>query len=272
MLTAAQSLVLGAVQGITEFLPVSSSGHLILARAVLGINTESGLAFDAILQLGTILAAFLYFRKDVWRLMVNAWKIVTKGAKSVDATERILLYAIIVGTIPAGIAGLLLQKTMETDFRSPLIVAVMLLVGSALFVYAEKKSHQTHANPTVKDGWIVGAYQCLALVPGMSRSGSTISGGLLSGLSRESAIRFSFLLSLPIIAASGLLELVKVIHSGPTDFTLTTLAIGFVTSFILGYIVISWLLKYLKTHSLMAFVWYRCALAVVVLMIVAFWH
>lgn len=272
MLSVGQSLILGVVEGVTEFLPVSSSGHLIIARELLHINDQSGLMFDAILQLGTILAAFLYFRKDVWELIKTAWRIVTKGPKAVDPTERTLLYAIIVGTIPAVIAGLLLQKTMETVFRNATLVALMLLIGSVLFVYAERKSRQTHADAKVKDGWIIGLYQCLALVPGISRSGSTISGGLLSGLTRESTIRFSFLLSLPIIAGSGALELVKVLKSSSTDFTLTTLAIGFITSFVLGYICIRWLIGYLKHHTLMAFVWYRCALAAAVLLLVAFWH
>jgi len=272
MVTIPQSLILGVVEGVTEFLPVSSSGHLILVRELLHINDQGGLAFDAILQLGTILAAFVYFWADIWKLIKTGWKIITRGSKSVAATERNLLLAVILGTIPAVIAGLLLQKTMETAFRSATLVAITLLLGSALFVYAEKKSRQTHADASTHDGFWVGLYQCLALVPGISRSGATISGGLLQGLTRETAVRFSFLLSLPIIAGSGLLELHKILKNGATDIAPAPLVIGFITSFVLGYICIRWLLGYLKHHTLMAFVWYRCALAVVVLLVVAFYR
>ncbi len=269
MLTLADSAILGAVQGITEFLPISSSGHLILARAVLGINTESGLAFDAVLQLGTTIAVLLFFRRDLRDLFVTAWRLVSGKWKTVSKINRTLFTGIIIGTIPAAILGLLLEHTMETLFRSPFLVALMLAVGSLLFIAAEWKPKQRDHSASLKQAWWVGVFQTLALVPGVSRSGSTISGGLLLGMTRESATRFSFLLSLPIIAGSGLLKLHDILKQPPTDFSLTNLAIGFIIAGILGYFAIGWLLKYLRHHSLMAFVWYRVGLAAIIFTVLA---
>ncbi|MFA5185518.1 MAG: undecaprenyl-diphosphatase UppP [Patescibacteria group bacterium] len=269
MLTSAQSLVLGVVQGLTEFLPISSSGHLILARDILGVNTESGLAFDAVLQLGSILAVFIYFRREVWRLVITAFGLLGKNRKFVKTEDRNLVYGIILGTIPALIFGLLLQDAMDSIFRNAFTVACSLIAGSILFYSAERLAKQKSAHPSVKQGWWIGVFQCLALVPGMSRSGSTISGGLLLGLTRESATRFGFLLSLPIITGSGLLMFVKIIKHGATDFTYSGLALGFAASFIVGYACIAWLVGYLKKHSLILFVWYRLALATAVLTIFA---
>lgn len=269
MLTSAQSLVLGVVQGLTEFLPISSSGHLILARDILGVNTESGLAFDAVLQLGSILAVFIYFRGDIWRLILSALKLLGKNRKHVKIEDRNLIFGIILGTIPALVLGLFLQDAMDSIFRNAFTVACSLIVGSILFSLAERYSKQKSAHPTVKQGWWIGVFQCLALVPGMSRSGSTISGGLLLGLTRESATRFGFLLSLPIIIGSGLLMFVKILKHGASDFTYSGLALGFVASFVVGYACIAWLVGYLKKHSLMLFVWYRLSVAAVVLAVLA---
>lgn len=269
MLSALQSAALGAVQGLTEFLPISSTGHLILARELLGIQTEGGLAFDAILQLGSILAVFVVFHKDVQRLIITAWRLVMERGRNVIPEDKTLLTGILLGTIPALAFGLLLQKKMETVFRSPLLVACTLILGSLLFIAAERYAKQKRTLPDVKRAWWIGVFQTLALVPGVSRSGATISGGLLLGLTRESATRFSFLLSLPIITGSGLLKFKDVLQDGSTDFTLTTLAIGFATSFAVGYLCIRWLIQFLKTHSLMPFVWYRLGLAAVVLLTIS---
>jgi len=267
MLTLFDSALLGAVEGLTEFLPVSSSGHLILARELLHINTESGLGFDAVLQLAATCAALIYFRKDIMDLLRAglAW---LRGEKQVE-TERLLLVGIIVGTIPALVLGLILQKAMETIFRSALLVACTLILGSILFIYAERKAVQRATIPTVKQSWWIGVFQTLALVPGVSRSGATISGGLLMGLTRESATRFSFLLSLPILAGSGLLKLHDILKHPAQDYSLMSLAVGFLVSGIIGYVAIDWLIKYLKRHSLMTFVWYRLGLAAVVLLVLA---
>ncbi|MDQ7814820.1 MAG: undecaprenyl-diphosphatase UppP [Patescibacteria group bacterium] len=265
MLNPTDSLILGTVQGLTEFLPISSSGHLILARELLGLNTESGLVFDAVLQLGTILAVYVFFRKDVIRL-IRAFLLVLAGKKSASSAEdRTLLFAIVLGTIPALILGLLLEEAMETIFRSPLLVACTLVVGSALFWFAERSAKENSSSPSLKQGWWIGVFQVLALVPGMSRSGSTISGGLFLGLKRDAATRFSFLLSLPIITGSGLLALAKIVKNGETDFAFLSLATGFIASFMVGYLCISWLVGYLKKHTLSVFIWYRLLLSVAVL-------
>ncbi len=278
MLTIFQSATLGIVEGLTEFLPVSSSGHLILAREILHVNTESGLAFDAIIQLGTILAVFVVFREDVLRLIVTAWRVVTGHRRDAKPEDRTLLAGIVLGTIPALVFGLLLEKTMDTVFRSAILVAISLVAGSILMWFAEKskvlKSQSPKSQPptfdfrlstpSIKQSWWIGCFQTLALVPGVSRSGATISGGLLLGLNREAAMRFSFLLALPVITGGGLLKLVSVLKHGAPDFDLTTLSIGFVTSFVVGLFSIHWFLKFLKTHSLIPFVWYRLAVAALV--------
>jgi undecaprenyl-diphosphatase len=268
MLTIIQSLALGAVQGLTEFLPISSSGHLILARELLGINTESGLAFDAVLQLGSILAVFIYFRQDIVRLIRAFFSLFIPHPPATSPqshSDRQLLFAILIGTIPALVLGLLLEETMETTFRSPLLVALTLALGSLMFYLAEKFARQASKAPNLKQAWWIGVFQCLALVPGVSRSGSTISGGLFLGLDRVAATRFGFLLSLPIITGAGLFKLIKIAKYGAADFDLLGLAVGFIAAFGVGYLCIAWLIGYLKNHSLMVFVWYRLALSAIVL-------
>lgn len=265
MLTPLGGLILGVVQGLTEFLPVSSSGHLILARELLGANTEGGLAFDAILQLATVLAVLLYFRADVLHLITQTLRLIAGRGHDVPREDRRLIIGLILGTIPGVFLGLLLEQVMETTFRDPRLVAVMLLAGSFLFLIAERFARQRTTHPTIAQSWWIGWFQTLALVPGVSRSGATISGGLLLGLTRETAARFSFLLSIPIIMGSGAKKLVDVLHVGVADASWTTLLIGFGSAFIVGYGCIRFLLKYLKTHTLAAFAWYRVLLAVLVI-------
>ncbi len=258
------SVTLGLVQGVTEFLPISSTGHLILAREALGINTGSGLSVDAVLQLATALAVLIYFRRDYLRLLGTFGRTVLR--KPVEVRESTLLWALLLGTLPAVVFGLLLEKKMETVFRSGTLVALSLLAGSLLFYVAERLGKQNVAL-TLRKGIAIGFYQCLALVPGVSRSGATISGGLLLGLTREDAARFGFLLSFPITFGSGLLKLYELIKGGFTATFGPELLIGFLVSFLSGMLVIHWLLRYLRTHSLSVFIWYRVALAAVVLAI-----
>ncbi len=256
-----QGIILGIVQGLTEFIPVSSSGHLIIAHHLLGTNT-SDLAVDAVLQLATILAVGVYFRKDLWSVSVNFLKLITR--KPIAPVEKTLLTALIVGTIPAVILGLLLEKYIESVFRSTTLVALALIGGSFLMYIAEKTYRQSRT-VSVLSGLKIGLYQCLALVPGVSRSGATISGGLIAGLSREQAVRFSFLLSFPIILGSGLKKLLDLIKAGGA-FTLP-LGVSFVVSFVVGLICIHYLLKYLRGHSLSIFIWYRVILAIILLVL-----
>ncbi|MFH1078495.1 MAG: undecaprenyl-diphosphatase UppP [Patescibacteria group bacterium] len=267
-MTPFDSILLGAVQGVTEFLPISSSGHLILLRDLLGINTASGLAFDAVLQLGTALAVVVHFRDDIGRLAASAVRVVVGRGASVPKADRTLILALLIGTIPAVIVGLFLESAMETVFRDALLVAGTLTAGSLLFVAAERFAKQRDESPTVGRGWWIGMFQTLALVPGVSRSGATISGGLLLGLTREAAARFAFLLSIPVIAGSGAKKLLDIATDTPSDISLLPLALGFTTAFVTGLACIRWLLGYLKMHSLMAFVWYRLGLAALVVIVV----
>ncbi len=256
------AIILGFVEGATEFVPVSSSGHLIIARQLLGQNVSGGLAFDAILQLATSCALLVYFWRDIWQILQTAWLFLRR--KPIEQKEKILLLAIFWGTVPAVVFGLLLQKEMDTVFRSVHLVALTLILGSALFWYAQKKSTQDKIL-SVGRGIKIGFFQCLALVPGVSRSGATISGGLLSGLTRETAVRFSFLLSVPVLFGSGLLQLFEIRHDLFSTSYGSSLLLGSVIAFITGFAAINFLIKYLKNHNLNLFIWYRIILAVLIL-------
>jgi undecaprenyl-diphosphatase len=265
-----QSAVLGLVQGLTEFIPVSSTGHLILARKIMGLDLVGTLSFDAILQLATGLAVLLYFWQDIWTIIKNR--------------DYKLILVLIIGSIPAVVLGLFLNDYMDTVFRGTTVVAVTLILGAILFYFAEKFGRErpeilssfngvpNHSESisglSLRRGLVVGLFQCLALVPGMSRSGSTISGGLLAGLNREVAVRFSFLLSLPIIFGSGLKKVwdLSQINQGFTLIDLeSSLIIASIFAFISGLLAIHFLLKFLKNHSLNYFGVYRIILAMIIL-------
>jgi undecaprenyl-diphosphatase len=259
-----EALVLGVVQGLTEFIPVSSSGHLVLVHEFFGSTTQD-LSFDAILQLATVLAVFVYFRKEIIDLVVSFFKIIFR--KSIESEKKTFTLAIISGTIPALVLGILLESKMETVFRAPFLVALALIAGSILMFVAEKyyekrKSFVSTDTLSVKGGFIVGLFQALALIPGVSRSGATISGGIFSGLSRDAATRFSFLLSFPIIFGSGLKKLIEL---GDTSSVGGPLLLAFFLSFAVGIFAIHFLIKFLQHNSLKVFVWYRALLAIAIL-------
>ena len=260
--------ILGLVQGLTEFLPVSSSGHLILAREVLGLNTEYGLGVDALLHFATALAVFIYFRNDFFALIQNFFKWIAR--KPLEAGERNLLYAIMIGTVPAVVLGLLLQDMIETTFRSPTLVAWTLIAGSFLFLFAEyyAKKIEEKKEITLKRGLAIGFFQSLALIPGMSRSGATICGGLLLGLSREQAARFAFLLSFPIILGAGSMKLLDLGSAGVLVEQGAMILVAFIAAFASGIAAIHYLLKFLRNHTLLVFVIYRVILAGIVLLLV----
>ncbi len=254
------AIILGIIEGLTEFVPVSSSGHLLLTHVFLGVGPND-LAIDAVLQMGTIFAVLVYFRVELWRLFVTFLRLI--GGKTVDTKEKTLLYSIIIGTIPAIIIGLLLETTISTTFRAPYVMVIGLFIGSALMYFADKRQHTTDASVHVKKGFLIGLFQSLALLPGVSRSGATISGGLFLGLPREEATRFSFLLSFPIIVGAGLKEFLDLRHvTGGVSFEL---GVGSLVAFLVGLASIHYLLKYLRTHSLSVFVYYRLLLAVAIL-------
>lgn len=265
-----QGIILGLVQGLTEFIPVSSSGHLVLTHALFGEGSMD-LAFDATLQLATVLAVLVYFWKDLLSVALNFFRIILK--KEVSQKDKTMVWALLLGTIPAVIFGLLLESKMETVFRSTSLVAGALLFGSVLMYLAERSYYGSRQGDslvkkelTILSGITIGFYQCLALIPGVSRSGATISGGLFQGLSREDATRFSFLLSFPIIFGSGLKQFIGLAGTGSA---LTfSLLVSFLVAFITGYFAIRFLISYLKNHSLKVFIWYRVILAVVILLFI----
>jgi undecaprenyl-diphosphatase len=246
-------VVLGLVQGLTEFLPVSSSGHLIIVRDVLAV-TANGLAIDAVLQLATVLAVVAYFAKDLLSIV----------------TERKygVALALAVGTVPAVIAGVFLEDLMETAFRSPHLVAYTLLAGSVIMLAAE---YWTRTIPDKVIGWkeglVVGLFQCLALVPGMSRSGMTIAGGMFLGLSRSEAARFGFLLAIPILVGSGGKKFLELMSEGVLVTSGAPLAVGFVVAFVSGLIAIHTLLAIVRRTPLTVFVVYRVLLAILILVL-----
>jgi undecaprenyl-diphosphatase len=267
-----KAAILGTVQGLTEFLPVSSTGHLIIAEDLLNVDSERyGLAFDASLHLDTLLALLLYFRVTWWRLL-RAGAATLRTRSIVDPAGR-LAWLIVIGTIPAGVLGLLLEDQIEDAFREPALVAVMLIAFSGVFVIAERigRRLRTTADLNVADAVIVGLAQAAALVPGISRSGATISVGLMRDLRREEAATFAFLLSAPIVGAAGL----RGALSAANDFADGTLdgedlaffVTGFVFAACVGYAAIAFLLRFLRTNTLMPFVVYRVGLGVAVLIV-----
>lgn len=268
-MVAFEAIGLGLVQGLTEFLPISSSGHLILARALFGIEDSNALAFDAVLQLASIVAVLVYFFSDIWQLTQTALR--KLGRLPVNVRDETLLYALLIGTIPAVVLGLTLESLMETVFRSPLLVAGVLVAGSVLFMYAEwKYLNVPRTNDmSVKIGLTIGCFQALALIPGMSRSGATIVGGMLMGLTRQEAARFAFLLALPVITGAGLKKFLDLISSDEAVVWGSVL-LGAGVAFVSALIAIHFMLTFVRKHTLWPFIWYRIILAAFVLFIFYF--
>ncbi len=261
-----EALLLGILQGLTEFLPVSSSAHLILVPWFFQWNHPilDSLTFDVALHAGTLVALLVYFWRD-WIEMVRAFLRLLVRRRIDRFQEKLILY-LIVATVPAAVAGLLLEKTVETSFRSPLLIVVPLIGVSLFMVLAEKRKEPGRAlnRISLKDALIIGCAQALALVPGVSRSGITISTGLFRGYDREGATRFSFLLSTPAIGGAAILHLRHLFKAESTDWSL--FAIGFTASAVVGFAAIAFLMRYLRHHTLNIFVGYRLALAAAVIL------
>jgi len=262
-------IILGFVQGITEFLPVSSSGHLILVHSVLGVEDVSSLGFDAVLQLATALAVVVYFFDEIFILVQTVLR--KLGRLPVNEKDFTIVKAIIIGTIPAIVLGLFLESFMESTFRNPILVALVLVCGSVFFMFAEYRyQNNFHTGEIdVKTGFKIGLFQMLALIPGFSRSGATIAGGMLLGLNRSDAARFSFLLALPVIFGSGLKKLLEMITT-PGDVAWAPLLAGAITAFVVGLCAIHFLITFIRKHTLWPFIWYRIVLAAFVLFIAFF--
>lgn len=257
-----EAVVLGIVQGITEFLPVSSSAHqLIFGRLFFG-NDGGGAAFTAINQLGTELAVLVYFWKDIVRLVSAGLLALRRRLPWSDPDAREFLL-VIIGTIPIGVLGLLFRHQIEGPARNLWITATMLLLFALVIAYADSTARQTKEvrDLTTRDGIFFGLWQALALIPGVSRSGATLSGGMLMGYKREAAARYSFLLAIPAVWASGLFELAGEV-SKPNSDGWGHVAIATVIAFVVGYAVIAWLMRYLQTNTLRPFVFYRIGLSV----------
>lgn len=254
--------VLGIVQGLTEFLPVSSTGHLIVARDLLGLSLSGSLAVDAVLHLATALAVLVYFRKDIVILAVAlfAW---ARG-RQIPRVHKVMIGALLLGTIPAVIIGFFAEEVLDSTFRSPELLAYALIAGSILFFIAERMTKPLHAL-SLSRGATIGLFQALALIPGISRSGATISGGLLLGLKREEAARFAFLLSFPIILGAGLLKLSSLFETGVLSSSGGPIAVAFVAAFVSGLGAIFFLMRFLKNNTLDVFIVYRLLLAAAIL-------
>jgi undecaprenyl-diphosphatase len=266
------AVILGIVQGLTEFLPVSSTGHLILTGELLGIDHDTfGLQFDAAIHLGTLAAVLIYFR-TTWVGLIGAWFKSVAARKWDVSSQSKLAWLLLLGTIPAGLIGVLIQSTAEDTFRSPALVACMLLLFTLPMVAAERlgKQQRDIEDAGVKDALLLGIAQSIALIPGVSRSGITISAAMFDGFKREQAAVFTFLLSGPIIAAAGgkqLLDIVRGEGDGTTDAAV--IAAGMATAFVVGYAAIAFLIPFLRTNRLSVFIAYRVALGLVVLGAVA---
>jgi undecaprenyl-diphosphatase len=263
-----QAFVLGVVQGLTEFLPVSSSGHLIVVPAFLGWDDPfiDSLAFSVMLHIATLLALLLYFRAD-WLRLVPAGLAAIRDRSLRSDPDRRLAWLLAVSTVPAMIVGIALNDLIETAFREPRLVAITLVVGGVVLWLADRlgsrTKHMDEMSFPVALG--IGAAQALALVPGISRSGISISAGLFAGLDRASAARFAFLMATPITAGAGLWELRKVVAGeAGVDLQVAPLVVGMLASLLSGLAAISILLRYLRSHPTTIFVLYRLALAALI--------
>jgi undecaprenyl-diphosphatase len=265
--SAIEAIVLGLVQGLTEFLPISSSGHLRIVPALVGWE-DPGAAFTAVIQLGTMAAVLVYFRRDLWRIAV-AWLRELRLPYRQRSHEANLGWFIVLGTIPISIFGFIFRDQIESGARDLYLIGSALILFSFVMLAAERVGSRQRqlAELDARDGAFIGVAQALALIPGVSRSGATISAGLFRGFDRAAAARYSFLLSVPAVVLSGLFEL-RDIGEGDTASVAAT-AIATLVAFVSGYAAIAWLLRYLANHTLGIFVAYRIPLGILVLVLTA---
>lgn len=262
-----QAVVLGIVEGLTEFLPVSSTGHLTIAEKLLGLDVadKSVTAYTAVIQMGAILAVVVYFWSDIARI-ATAWALGLVKPELRGRLDHRMGWYVILGSIPIGVIGLLAKELITGPLRSLWVVAGALILWSAVMLFAERRGRQlrTEKDLTLRDALVVGLIQCVALVPGVSRSGATISTGLLVGLDRVTATRLSFFLSIPALLAAGLYELKDALGG---DIGIGQTVVGTVVSFLVAYASVAWLLRFVAGNSIGRFVPYRVALGVVLLVV-----
>ncbi|HRV60264.1 MAG: undecaprenyl-diphosphate phosphatase [Solirubrobacterales bacterium] len=265
-----QSIILGLLQGLTEFLPISSSGHLLIMPAILGWD-DPGAAFTATIQLGTEAAVLIYFRKDLWRI-ARTWIVSWSDRDLRRSPDARMGWYLVIATVPIALLGFAFQNLIETAARNLWLVSGTLIVFGLVLGLADRIGARTRRTEELsfRDGALIGVAQSLALIPGVSRSGATISAGLFLGLQREAAARFSFLLAIPAVVLSGTYELLKIV-TGKEHVAepLLNVAVATAVAFVVGMAVIAWFLRYLTTHSLKIFVWYRIGLGCLVLVLLS---
>ncbi|MBU4216710.1 undecaprenyl-diphosphatase UppP [Candidatus Parcubacteria bacterium] len=259
-MTIIQSIIFGAIQGVGEFLPISSTAHLVLIPYFTGW-ADPGLTFDIALHVGTLIAVLAFFWKDWINIFSSA--LVNLKKDGIKSFKKELLFYLIIGTIPGVLFGLLFEKKAETIFRSPLVIATALILAGTLLYWADKKhkGNKELKDVTLKDSVIIGLFQALAIIPGISRSGITITAGLFKNFNRANAARFSFLLSTPIIMGSAILKLPKLLATNLDS----SLLVGILASAIFGYLAIKYLLKFLEKYGYGIFFWYRLGLGIIII-------
>ncbi len=265
-----QAIILGIIQGLTEFLPISSSAHLVLVPFFFNwkLPTEQVFAFDVLVQMGTLVAVIIFFWKDLWNI-IRAWVMaIIKGKPFADAQARMGWY-LILATIPAGILGLLIKDVVEAAFNSALAVGIFLLITAGLLTLGEKlgKRTRTEKDFNWKDALWMGMAQAMSIFPGISRSGSTITGGMLRNLQRPTAARFSFLMSIPVMLAAGGLSVLDLAEMPGLGSFILPMVIGFIAAGVVGYLSIRWLLGYLTRHSFYAFAIYCAVLGALTILV-----
>ena len=270
-----EALFLGALQGLTEFLPISSSAHIRIAGALFGTAEDPGARFTAITQIGTELAVLIFFRNDI-KQIISAWfRQITKRptTSSTEKSDSRMGWLIIVGSLPIAILGYLGQDVISNDFRSLWLIASTLIIFGVILGIADKygNSQRDLTNLSVRDGVLYGFAQSLALIPGVSRSGATIAMGRFLGYNRQAALRYSFLLAVPAVFGSGFYELKGAISQGGDTgvFTMAETLLATGIAFVIGYAVIAWLLKFVSTRSFTPFIIYRIALGSLLLILLA---
>ncbi len=265
-----QAIILGVIEGVTEFLPISSTGHLTIAQKLMGMSLEdqSLLAFTAVIQIGAIIAAIIYFWDDIWRVL-GAWWAGLWAAEKRKKFDYKYGWAIIIGSVPIALVGLLFKDEIETVLRSLWFVAIGLIVWSGVMWLADRygKATRPEKSTTWKDALIIGAVQVLSLIPGVSRSGATMSAGLLRGFDRVAATKLSFFLGIPALVAAGALQAVTQYQHIADGVGWFNTLLATVVSFLVGYAAIAWLLKFVASNNFSLFIWYRLGLGALLIVL-----
>jgi undecaprenyl-diphosphatase len=267
-----QAVLLGVIEGVTEFLPISSTGHLTIAEKLMGYSIDDPdiTAFTAIIQVGAVLATLVYFRKDLYEI-ARGWLRGVFYASERDNPQYRFGWAIVLGSMPIGIVGLLFKDEIETVLRSLWFVGFALLLWSGVMWYADRVGRQNRSaeSVTAKDTIIIGLVQCLALIPGVSRSGATMSAGLLRGLDRVTVTKLSFFLSIPALVAAGVLQSVSEYQNISNGVGWLPTILATAVSFVVAYLSVAWLLKFVSKHSYSVFIIYRVVLGSLLLILLA---